>query len=101
VNAKKGEISGKTVERLALYRRLLCGLEEKGLEHIYSHQLAEFIGNTPAQIRRDIMAIGHVANSKKGYSILELLESIDEILSINSEERIALIGIGNLGSHVL
>jgi len=100
MNERSG-IPERTVERLALYRRLLHGLMEKGLEHIYSHQLAELIGNTPAQVRRDVMAVGHVANSKKGYSVPELLETIDEALSINNEERIALVGIGNLGRAVL
>ncbi len=94
-------ISERTIERLALYRRLLSGLLEKGLEHIYSHQLAEFLGNTPAQVRRDIMSIGHVARSKKGYDIPELLTHIDSILSSGGDHRIALIGIGNLGRAIL
>ena len=97
----KDNIPEKTIERLALYRRLLSGLKEKGLEHIYSHQLAEFISNTPAQIRRDIMLIGYVANSKKGYTIDDLLERIDTVLSNNSDSRIALVGIGNLGRAIL
>jgi len=97
---KTEELSERTIERLTLYRRLLSDLREKGLEHIYSHQLAEFISNTPAQIRRDIMMIGYVANSKKGYTITDLIEKIDSVLSC-CDSRIALVGIGNLGRAIL
>jgi len=95
------DIPTKTVERLVLYRRLLSALQEKGLKHLYSHQLAEFTCNTPAQIRRDIMMIGYVATSRKGYSIEELIQKIDETLLIPQKKKIALIGLGNLGHAVL
>ena len=97
----KKNIPEKTVERLALYRRLLSGLKEKGLEHLYSHQLAEFTRNTPAQIRRDIMMSGYVAKTRKGYEIDDLIRKIDETLSVSKQQKIALIGIGNLGSAIL
>jgi redox-sensing transcriptional repressor len=97
----KKDIPTKTVERLVLYRRLLSGLQKKGLKHLYSHQLAEFTCNTPAQIRRDIMMVGYVASSRKGYCIDELIEKIDETLLIPQQKKIALIGLGNLGNAVL
>ena len=97
----KDSVPERTIERLALYRRLLSGLKENGIEHIYSHQLAEFISNTPAQVRRDIMMTGYVANSKKGYEVAELLATIDTVLSSEEHTRIALVGIGNLGRAIL
>jgi redox-sensing transcriptional repressor len=100
MNSKK-DIPEKTVERLTLYRRLLTGLKEKGLEHIYSHQLAEFTRNTAAQIRRDIMVTGYTANARKGYTIEELIKQIDETLAVPTKQKIALIGIGNLGRAIL
>lgn len=100
MNIKK-DIPEKTVERLALYRRLLSDLKEKGLEHLYSHQLAEFTRNTPAQIRRDIMMTGYCAVAKKGYSIEDLIKKIDETLAGPQKQKIALVGIGNLGRAIL
>ena len=100
MNNKKN-IPEKTIERLAMYRRLLSGLKEKGLEHLYSHQLAEFTRNTPAQIRRDIMMSGYVANAHKGYAIGDLVKKIDETLGGLQKQKIALVGIGNLGRAIL
>ena len=98
---KNKEIPVKTVERLVMYRRLLSELKEKGLKHLYSHQMAEFIQNTPAQIRRDIMMIDYVANSRKGYSIIELIKKIDDTLLIPQQKKICIVGLGNLGHAVL
>ena len=95
------DIPEKTVERLTLYRRLLAGLKEKGLEHLYSHQLAEFTRNTPAQIRRDIMVTGYTASARKGYSIEDLIQKIDETLKVPTKQKIALVGVGNLGRAIL
>ena len=100
MNNKK-DIPEKTIERLALYRRLLSDLKEKGLEHLYSHQLAEFTRNTPAQIRRDIMTTGYAANARKGYSIEDLIKKIDDTLAGPQKQKIALVGIGNLGRAIL
>ncbi len=100
MNSKKG-IPEKTIERLAMYRRLLSGLKEKGLEHLYSHQLAEFTRNTPAQIRRDLMMTGYVSNARKGYTIGDLVKKIDETLAGSQRQKIALVGIGNLGRAIL
>ena len=97
----KREIPEKTIERLALYRRLLSGLKEGGLEHLYSHQLSEFTRNTAAQIRRDLMMTGYMGNSRRGYCIGDLISKIDETLSYSSEQKIALVGIGNLGRAIM
>ena len=98
---KNKEISGKTIERLALYRRLLSGLREKGLEHLYSHQLAEFTQTTAVQVRRDIMMTGYTANARKGYELESLIKKIDETISVPVKQNIALVGIGNLGLAIL
>lgn len=100
MNSKK-DIPEKTIERLTMYRRLLSGLKEKGLEHLYSHQLAEFTRNTAAQIRRDIMMTGYVANSRKGYAIEDLIRKIDDTMAVPQKQKIALVGIGNLGRAIL
>lgn len=94
------KIPEKTIERLTLYRRLLRDLKIKGLDHIYSHQLAELANNTPAQVRRDLMIINY-AGTRKGYDVDELIDIINNILNDSGEQRIALIGIGNLGRAIL
>jgi NADH/NAD ratio-sensing transcriptional regulator Rex len=68
--------SPNTVERLSLYRRLLEAWLEKGTTHLYSHEIAAMACVTPAQVRRDLMAIGYNGSPSRGYSVDALEDSI-------------------------
>ncbi len=68
---------------------------------IYSHQLASIAGVTAAQIRRDLTYIGYYGNPRLGYGVRELRESIESFLNPNGVERLALVGVGNLGRAIL
>lgn len=93
--------SGKTVERISMYRRLLQAAKLAGQVGIYSHNLAEMVGGTAAQVRRDLMEIGCVGNSKKGYDIDQLTDAIGRFLDNPEVEKVALVGVGNLGRALL
>lgn len=91
----------KTVERLSRYRLVLNELMEKGDTHVFSHQLASLVGSTPAQVRRDLMNIGHSGSSKKGYEIRDLRDDISKLMDHPEGQKIAITGIGNLGRAIL
>ena len=94
-------ISEKTIERLSQYRRLMTDAARDGDMHIYSHQLAEKVGGTAAQVRRDLMEAGVTGHSKRGYEIAALVERIGRTLDNPAGERVVLIGLGNLGRAIL
>ena len=94
-------VSQKTIGRLSLYRRLLQGLSAKGVKYIYSHQIAAIASATAAQVRRDWMAIGYNGSPTKGYEIAELIDAIGKFLDSPKEQKVALVGIGNLGRAIL
>ncbi len=56
-------VSVSTVERLSVYRKILEELHYDGVEYVYSQQLAEMVGVTPAQLRRDLASFGSSATS--------------------------------------
>jgi redox-sensing transcriptional repressor len=93
--------SDKTIGRLSLYRRLLHGLMADGVANTFSHQLAHMAGVTPAQVRRDLMAIGYSGTTKRGYEVPEMVESIGQFLDASHGQGVALIGVGNLGRAIL
>jgi redox-sensing transcriptional repressor len=93
--------SDRTVGRLSLYRRLLNGLMADGTRSVYSHQLANMAGCTPAQVRRDLMAVGYRGSPISGYDIPRLIESLREFLDAPGGQGVALIGVGNLGKAIL
>jgi redox-sensing transcriptional repressor len=101
-NRKTGILtSEKTVERLSLYRRLLFEVLRDGTRSIYSHQLAERVGGTATQVRRDLMILGFGGNSKRGYEVEGLVEKIGEFLDNPVGEPVVLVGLGNLGRALL
>ncbi|MFW6019055.1 MAG: redox-sensing transcriptional repressor Rex [Bacteroidales bacterium] len=91
----------KTVERLSQYRRILLKEKETGKTHIFSHELASLLHITPVQVRRDIMLIGHTGTLRKGYEIDELVKSIGDIIDCKTEQKVAIIGAGNLGKAIM
>ena len=91
----------KTVERLSQYRRVLLRELELGQTYVYSHELATLLHLTSVQVRRDIMLIGHTGTLRKGYKIQDLVDRIGVIIDCKSKQRVAIVGIGNLGQAIL
>ena len=73
----------------------------QGVEHVYSHELAALAGSTAAQVRRDLMAVGCSGSPSRGYNARELMEAMGAFLDSPEGQRIALVGIGNLGHAIL
>jgi redox-sensing transcriptional repressor len=92
------KISESAVRRLSLYLRLLQEADAAGAETISSGELAERGGTTSAQVRKDLSLFGSFGKRGLGYSVQELLERIRNILGLQREWRVALIGAGKLGS---
>ena len=87
----------KTVERLSQYRRTLLLILSKEKTHVFSHEIALMLHITPVQVRRDLMLIGYSGNLRKGYDIKELIELIGRIIDAERGQRVAVVGLGNLG----
>ena len=100
VKNKKPDLPGKTVERLSKYRRVLFDRLGEGKANIYSHELAEMMNLTSVQVRRDLMLIGYSGSQSTGYAIEELIEVIGNIMDSDEGERIAIIGMGDLGRSI-
>ncbi len=90
-------LPGKTIERLSQYRRVLINVLAEGKINIFSHELAGMLHNTAVQVRRDIMLIGHTGTLRNGYDINELIKNISDIIDTESGQKVAVIGLGNLG----
>ncbi|MBI9038402.1 MAG: redox-sensing transcriptional repressor Rex [Bacteroidales bacterium] len=94
-------IPHKTIERLSQYRRALLLCLSKGKDHIFSHEIAKIQHITPVQVRRDLMLIGYTGTLRKGYKIQELIELIGEIIDSKEGQKVAIVGIGNLGRAII
>ncbi|GAB4285043.1 MAG: redox-sensing transcriptional repressor Rex [Candidatus Rifleibacteriota bacterium] len=95
------KISERTIERLSFYRRHLKEALSEGKSRVYSHELAQVVNGTAAQVRRDLMEVGCSGCSSKGYEIQALIDEINNLLDCNDKEKIAIVGVGNLGRALL
>lgn len=94
-------LSEHTIERLSLYRRLLTKLQQQNQLYVYSHELAAISHGTAAQVRRDLMLMSFTGSPAKGYHVSDLIESIDRLLDAPDGQKIALVGLGNLGRAII
>jgi redox-sensing transcriptional repressor len=92
------KISDSAVRRLSLYLRFLQEAQAAGTDTISSGELAERGGTTSAQVRKDLSLFGSFGKRGLGYDVPELLRSIQEILGLNQQWNVALVGAGKIGS---
>jgi len=92
-------ISDLTVARLSVYLRCVERLlDERDSETISSQELARRFNLNSAQIRKDLAYFGEFGVRGVGYNVRELRQHIVEILGLNREHRLVIIGAGNLGT---
>ena len=95
-----GGIPDIVIRRLPIYVRTLRGLRERGIFSVSSDELADHIGVTAAQIRRDLSYFGKFGKQGKGYDTDFLAEEIAKILRLDRQWDVALAGYGNLGRAI-
>ncbi len=90
-----------TLQRYPVYLKALRKLKQLGVKKVMSNELAEYVDILPTTIRRDFSLIGHLGKQGYGYDVDELIEIFTTQLNIDFDERIVLIGVGNLGKALL
>ena len=91
-------ISELTIARLSIYLRCVDQLLEMGVETVSSQDLAQRFNLNSAQIRKDLAYFGEFGVRGVGYNVRELRQYVVEILGLDRERRLVIVGAGNLGS---
>ncbi len=91
------KIPEATIMRLSVYSRYLTELDRKGVITISSNDIAEGVGVSSAQVRKDLAYFGEFGTRGVGYNVKDLHKHIMKILGLSVDWNIALVGIGNLG----
>src|SRR3954449_11311765 len=95
------DIPDIVIRRLPMYvRSLQILLEHSATESISSDELAEAVGISSAQIRRDLAYFGRFGTQGRGYSAKRLIGEINHILGLDKTWNVALVGYGNLGRAI-
>jgi redox-sensing transcriptional repressor len=90
-------IAESTVRRLSAYLRFLEESAQKGVDTISSEELARRGGTTSAQVRKDLSFFGSFGKRGLGYSVAELIASLREILGLQREWKVIIVGAGKIG----
>jgi len=99
--AKYPKIPEATIRRLSNYLKALEDLETSGEKVASSALIASICTVNAAQVRKDFAYFGEFGIRGMGYNVKDLKYHIKEILGTNREWRIAIVGIGNVGSALL
>ena len=95
------KISESAIHRLSLYLRILEDLERDGEGTVSSEELAIHSDTTAAQVRKDLSLFGSFGKRGLGYGVAELARRIRDILGLNRRWRVALVGVGRIGSALV
>ena len=94
------EIPEVVINRLPVYARALTELASRGETVVSSQALGELLDVTPAQIRKDLSYFGRFGKQGRGYNVNSLLSKLREILGIDRQWRLILVGVGRLGQAI-
>lgn len=91
------EIPDIVIGRLPLYLRALRRLQQEEKSVTSSHELGRRLDISSAQIRKDLSHFGGFGKQGTGYQIEYLIDQLQEVLQVNQEWMVAVVGAGNLG----
>lgn len=91
------QVSALILGRLAFYLRTLTQLAGEGHTLVSSKMLAEILGLTAAQVRKDLSVFGGFGKQGTGYEVMSLRQQLIRILNIDAQWPVVVIGAGDLG----
>ncbi len=103
----KKKISKATLERMPYYYSILKKIEDDstcnrpvflGEKIISSNELAEKLGFSPEQVRKDIAELGQFGVKGAGYRFDMLRRAMEKVLGLQYRWYVAIFGAGHLGS---
>lgn len=91
------EIPDIVIGRLPIYVLALSRMLQEGKEYTSSHELGERLGISSAQIRKDLSHFGEFGKQGTGYHVEYLHDQIRQILQVDRQWPVAIVGVGDLG----
>ena len=88
------------VGRLPVYLNMLQRLLAENVLVTSSKELGDLMGISAAQIRKDLSQFGEFGKQGRGYSIVYLIEELQNILNLNEIWELVIVGSGSLGRAI-
>lgn len=94
-------ISEASLLRLPQYHYYLTTLRDRGVAQVSCSLIGQETNCIPVQVRKDLQYTGVVGKPRIGYSVAELIQSIETFLGWNNTNQAFLAGAGNMGTALL
>lgn len=92
------KIPEASIMRLSVYSRYMSRLDQMGIITTSSGEIADGVGVSPAQVRKDLAYFGEFGTRGVGYNVKDLHRHILKILGLTNDWPVVLIGAGHLGA---
>ncbi len=86
-----------TIGRISIYSRFLERLDHHGVNSVSSVEIADGVGVSPAQVRKDLAYFGEFGTRGVGYNVKDLIRYTSKILGLDKHWNLVIVGAGNLG----
>lgn len=87
--------------RLSRYKNSLYRLKTLGFVKVFSDNLADAIGVTSEQVRKDFSLFGISGNKRGGYQVDALIEKLNSILGKDRVQKVIVVGSGHIGTALV
>ncbi|MEG0077135.1 MAG: redox-sensing transcriptional repressor Rex [Anaerorhabdus sp.] len=98
---KNRNVPKATLQRYPIYLKALRKLQDDGIQRIMSKDLAAKVAIKSTTIRRDFSFLGNLGKQGFGYDVSNLIQIFSDELGLGFDEKIILVGAGNLGKALL
>ncbi|SJZ93639.1 redox-sensing transcriptional repressor Rex [Anaerorhabdus furcosa] len=98
---KNRNVPKATLQRYPIYLKALRKLQDDGIQRIMSKDLAAKVSIKSTTIRRDFSFLGNLGKQGFGYDVSSLIQIFSDELGLGFDEKIILVGAGNLGKALL
>lgn len=98
---KQTFITKATLGRLPTYLEFLKSLPESSGPHISATAIAKALDLGEVQVRKDLNSVNGSGKPKIGYTVSELISSLEDILGRNDYCNAVIVGAGKLGAALL
>ncbi|MHB9133296.1 MAG: redox-sensing transcriptional repressor Rex [Armatimonadota bacterium] len=89
-----------TIARVALYLRCLRKAQIQGEDTLSSADIEARTGISSGQVRKDLSYFGEFGKPGLGYAINSLIHRLAQIMRLDREQKVMIVGAGNLGTAI-
>lgn len=100
MTAARKTIPPAVIQRLPHYLSYLREQKRQNADnaqYLYSHEIAYALGLTPSTVRQDFTYLDFFGRAHRGYRIDRTERVLSDVLDMQNEKRVVIVGGGNLG----